>query len=79
MKNFISLVILIFSIGLSACSDTPENNNTHTHDDGRVHEDHAADTGKPDQQQFNTGDSTALSADSLAKPHVHEDGTEHSH
>jgi hypothetical protein len=79
MKTFISVIILFFSIGFLACSDAPENTNTHTHDDGSVHEDHAADTARPDQQQFNAGDSSGVSADSSAKPHVHEDGTEHSH
>jgi hypothetical protein len=79
MKNFISVVIFSFSIGFFACSDAPKNNNTHKHDDGSVHEDHAADTAKPNQQQFNPADSSGASADSSAKPHVHEDGKEHSH
>ena len=79
MKNLLGIVIFLFSIGFIACSDAPKNSNTHTHDNGSVHEDHAADTSKPNQQQFNAGESTAESGDSSAKPHVHEDGKEHTH
>lgn len=79
MKTFSSIVIFLLSIGFIACNDAPKSSNTHTHDDGSVHEDHATDTAKPNQQQFNTGDTTTLSADPSAKPHVHKDGKKHTH
>jgi hypothetical protein len=53
--------------------------NTHQHEDGAVHSDHAPDTVKPQQQEFVLGDSTGANTTTKDSVHTHKDGKKHSH
>jgi len=72
------LIILFFAISFFfiSCSKKAEQEGTHVHDDGSVHDDHATDTTK--QEEFKVvSDSTA--SDSTEHAHQHEKGEEHKH
>jgi hypothetical protein len=76
-KVFFFVGTLCTLLFLAACNDQPKAN-THQHEDGSVHSDHAADTAKPQQQEFTIGDSTQT--DTTTKDvHTHKDGETHSH
>lgn len=72
------LFILFFAVSLFtiSCGKKAEQEGTHVHDDGSVHEDHTVDTTK--QEEFTVeGDSTAT--DSTEHAQQHEAGEEHKH
>ncbi|GAB2664628.1 hypothetical protein GCM10027036_18220 [Flavihumibacter cheonanensis] len=81
MKPFISLLLLAAGSFIMSCNDAPKEQ-THTHEDGSTHADHATDTTKPVQQEFTLTDSTktdSLKTDTSGKAHTHADGKEHVH
>lgn len=71
------LFILFFALSLFtiSCGKKAEQEGTHVHDDGSVHEDHAVDTTK--QEEFTVSDSTTT--DSTEHSRQHEAGEEHKH
>ncbi len=90
MKSFKSIIIAVFSVlflGLTSCGGGTKKQNTHTHEDGSVHDDHAADPAKPAQETFKVeADTTAAKKDSLnqkhddhGQAHDHGDGKPHKH
>ena len=68
-----SILLFIFSCN-NATEDT--NDNAHTHEDGTVHIDHAPDTVKPAQQEFDVADTTHAGS---TEEHSHADGHNHTH
>lgn len=72
-----SLCALLLSLG--ACSENKAESGTHSHEDGSTHGDHAADTTKPQQQEFTIGDSVQVDTSVKEGVHAHEDGKQHSH
>lgn len=52
---------------LTSCGQKPKEG-THTHEDGSIHDDHAADT---TQEEFNTADTTHHAHDSTEHGHSH--------
>jgi hypothetical protein len=84
-KVFLFVSTLCTLVFFVACSEQPKAN-THQHEDGSTHSDHAADTAKVQQQEFTVGDSTQmdttttkLHTKSENKEHAHGDGEKHSH
>ena len=77
MKKTFLLAIARSALFLSACTNNNNDSDTHTHEDGSTHGDHAHDTIKPPQQEFIVGDT--LQKDSATKEHTHSDGEKHSH
>ena len=61
-----------------SCSDQPASN-THQHEDGTLHSDHAPDTVKPQQEEFVLGDTTAVDTTKKDSNHTHKNGKKHSH
>lgn len=55
MKSFKSIIIAVFSIlflGLASCGGGTKKQDTHTHGDGSVHDDHATEqVAKPSGQE----------------------------
>lgn len=75
-KYFIALSIL--AVLFSACSNNQTNdNNTHVHDDGSVHENHSQDTLVKQEEFTAPTDSTVINTEP-AHEHTH-DGHEHPH
>lgn len=68
----------MFFLGLTSCGGSTKKDSagTHTHEDGSVHHDHAAETGKPAEQE-----SFSVEADSLATTagEAHDHSHEHGH
>lgn len=76
-KVFLLASALCTLVFFTACNDSADAG-THTHDDGSTHSDHAADTVRPQQQEFTVGDSTAADT-SVKEAHTHKDGEPHTH
>jgi hypothetical protein len=76
-KVFLLASALCTLVFFTACNDSAEAG-THTHEDGSTHSDHAADTAKPQQQEFTVGDSTTADT-SVKEAHTHKDGETHTH
>lgn len=72
------LFILFFALSLFtiSCGKKAEQEGTHVHDDGSVHEDHAVDTTK--QEEF-TVPADSMATDSTEHAHQHEAGEDHKH
>ena len=81
MKKIFLCAALTFALfPIFSCNDNAEKQpGTHTHDDGSVHEDHATDSAKPQQEEFRVTDSTTVPADTSKKPHTHDGGKPHTH
>jgi hypothetical protein len=77
-KVFLFAHALCTLVFFTACNDSAEAG-THTHDDGSTHSDHAADTAKPQQQEFTVGDSIMVDTTVKEEVHNHKDGETHSH
>jgi hypothetical protein len=74
MKKFILFGWFATSLFFISCNNSKNESDTHTHEDGSVHSDH--DTIKPEQQEFNVGDTTVIKD---TGSHTHDDGRKHSH
>ena len=74
--NKILLIIALFtaSLSLAACSNQ-EKKDSHSHDDGSTHDDHASDTASVKQEEFKVD---SAHADTSAA-HSHDNGEKHSH
>jgi hypothetical protein len=83
MKLKVIIIVSIILFGLTACGGGNSNNqNTHIHDDGTVHEGHATtEQAVPGQESFKvSADSTMLKADSTKHGHGHDHSeTGHKH
>jgi hypothetical protein len=82
MKKILLCAGLSFALfQFFSCNDNSQiQSGTHTHDDGSVHEDHATDSAKAQQQEFKVTDSATAPGDSTTKkPHTHGDGKPHTH
>ena len=77
MKNILIAAALVCSI-LSACSNSANNENTHEHEDGSKHEDHAEATAPTKQEEFNV-DSGKIDSAVKAAPQPHDESKPHSH
>lgn len=78
------IIIIVFSallFGLTSCGGRSSNNqNTHTHEDGSVHGDHATEQATPKQESFKTEADTTLKADTVKHNHDHDHSeTGHKH
>jgi hypothetical protein len=80
-KMFFMGSICACLLTFSACTNSQSEpaTNTHTHEDGSTHSDHAPDTVKPEQQEFTIGDTTQTDSSATQKVHSHEDGKPHFH
>ena len=78
MKKVTLFASVLCTLLVLSCNDQPAAN-THQHEDGAVHIDHAPDTVKPQQQEFTLGDSTGLNNTTKDSGHTHADGIKHSH
>lgn len=84
MKNIL-LLMAFFAILFSACAtNTSKNADTHTHEDGTVHENHKNSEISPEQELFEVeADTLALENDSLQTEqkteHTHAGGHKHKH
>ena len=80
MKNTI-ITLFIIAVMFSACTNNQPNetqqSQTHQHDDGSVHADHAKDS-VVQQQEFNATADTSINTSEPAPEHSH-DGHEHPH
>jgi uncharacterized protein YcfL len=75
------IVISVTALMLSACSGNQRNehghsHDTHTHDDGTVHQNHDAE--EPKQEEFSVSDDTLSKSNQPETEHTH-DGHEHPH
>ncbi|OJV38816.1 MAG: hypothetical protein BGO33_13380 [Bacteroidia bacterium 43-41] len=79
MKSRILLAILATGLFfLTACTGKSAQN-THTHEDGTVHEEHATDQAVPQQETFKVeADTAVIERDTTQHSHSH-DGHTHSH
>jgi hypothetical protein len=78
MKKVFLLGSTLCTLLLFAACNDQKTADTHEHEDGATHSDHAPDTAKLQQQEFTVGDSTK--ADTVTKEvHTHKDGEKHSH
>ncbi len=73
-KTFLIIAVFAASFSIAACSNQ-EKKDSHTHDDGSTHDDHASDTASVKQQEFKVDSTQADTADE----HSHDEGKEHSH
>jgi hypothetical protein len=73
MKKVALFASTLCTLLILSCNDQPTAN-THQHDDGSIHSDHAPDTVKPQQQEFTVGDSTAVDTTTKESGHTHKDG-----
>lgn len=75
MKKILPGVSLIIALTFAISCHTNSTNepDTHTHDDGSIHTGH--DTTKPVQQEFNVVDTTKKDTTT----HTHADGEKHDH
>ena len=79
MKKLFLVTVLLAGI-VSACSNnSPNEGNTHKHDDGSIHADHADTISAPTQQEEFSADSASADTASQATPHTHDGSEEHSH
>lgn len=78
MKKVLLLGSISIALFIFSCNNATENTdgNAHTHEDGTVHSDHAPDTVKPAQQEFDVADTTHTEP---KEEHSHEDGHTHTH
>ena len=74
--NKILLIIALFtaSFSITACSNQ-EKKDSHSHDDGSTHDDHASDTSSVKQEEFKVDSAKA----DTAGAHSHDNGEKHSH
>ena len=74
MKSTVIALITASVIGLTACGGKKSGNqNTHTHEDGSIHEDHATEQTTPVQEVFKADTvSISLNPDSVKNDHDHE-------
>jgi hypothetical protein len=82
-KVFLFVSTLCTLVFFVACSDQSKTN-THQHEDGSTHSDHAPDTSKLQQQEFTVGDSaqtdtTTKEVHTHKEEHTHQDGKKHTH
>jgi hypothetical protein len=78
MKKVLLFVgVLCTLLFFAACNNEPKAD-THQHEDGSVHGDHAPDTATLQQQEFTVGDSTQTDT-TTKKVHTHADGKPHAH
>ena len=78
MKKVFLLGSTLYTLLFFAACNDEKNANSHQHEDGAAHSDHAPDTAKLQQQEFTVGDSTK--ADTVNKEvHTHTDGEKHAH
>lgn len=83
----IILVLSVLFLGLTSCGGGSKTNDTHTHDDGSVHQDHSTETAKPaEQESFKVEADTLTSTANPAHEHGddahghdHGDGNVHKH
>ena len=76
-KVFLFASTLCTLMLFTACNDQPKAN-THQHEDGSTHSDHAPDTARLQQQEFVVGDSTKTDT-TTKEVHTHADGDTHAH
>ena len=83
MKSKIKIIVFsAILFGLISCGGRNSNkNNTHTHEDGSVHENHATEQVIPQQESFKVeADSTAVETDTVKHDHSHNhSGHTHTH
>lgn len=84
MKKALIIFIGVFSFIVASCGNNTKNNNgdTHTHEDGSTHGNHAvADSTKAtvSQEAFKVEADTAKTKTEVGHKHVHTNGTEHKH
>lgn len=73
-KIFFIIALFTASFSIAACNNQ-EKKDTHIHEDGSTHDDHAADTTSVKQEEFTVDSAQADSADA----HSHDNGEKHSH
>ncbi len=73
-KTFLIIALFSTSFGIAACSNQ-EKKDSHTHDDGSTHDDHASDTASVKQEEFKVDSAKA----DTAAVHSHENGEKHTH
>ena len=75
MKKIL-LIIALFtaSLSITACNNQ-EKKDSHSHDDGSTHDDHASDTASVKQEEFKVDSAKA----DTASAHSHDNGEKHSH
>lgn len=79
-KTIIAILFSVFFLGLTSCGGGTKKSSedTHVHDDGSVHKNHADDAAKPTEQE-----SFKVAADSTTTTtnpaHDHGDGKKHKH
>jgi hypothetical protein len=81
-SKFFSIVFSVLLLSLISCGGRSTNNqNTHTHEDGSVHENHATEQPAPKQESFKVEtDNVTHKVDSVQHDHSHgEHGHEHGH
>lgn len=78
MKKLFFITVFLGGI-LSACSTNSKENNTHQHEDGSTHEDHAETTNEPTKQEEFSIDSASTDTAGKSTPHVHDESKPHSH
>lgn len=75
MKNtFLIIALFTASISIAACNNQ-EKKDSHSHDDGSTHDDHAQDTTSVKQEEFKVDSAQA----DTAGEHSHDNEEKHSH
>ena len=74
-KIFLIIALFTASFSLAACNNQEKKEDSHTHDDGSKHDDHASDTSSVKQEEFKVDSAKAENAGA----HSHENGEKHSH
>lgn len=73
-KIFLIIALFTASFSIAACNNQ-EKKDSHTHDDGSTHDDHASDTASVNQEEFKVDSAQA----DTAGAHSHDNGEKHSH
>lgn len=73
-KTFLILAIFTASLTIAACNNQAKKD-SHTHDDGSTHDDHAPDTTSVKQEEFKVD---SVQADTAGE-HSHGNGEKHTH
>lgn len=78
MKSVYLIIALGIVLGFTSCGGNT-NNNTHTHEDGCVHENHATETAKPTEQEtFKVEADSSAACDEHDHDHSHDHNHDHS-
>ena len=73
-KTFLIIALFTASFSITACNNQ-EKKDSHMHDDGSTHENHASDTTSVQQEEFKADSAQA----DTAGEHSHDNGEKHSH